>query len=110
MFAGVVAEQLPVEQMRQPRQRMPHVAIARRERPRDLRPTQAFVHLWIEADINGVVVEKKLEMLHRPVNGRDQADEAEADDPRTFGGTEHRRYVARLVRAYQFRSSANECG
>lgn len=104
MFASVISKQLPIEQVRQPRQRMPHVALACRECPRHLRPAQPFVDMRIEADVNGVVVKKKLEVLHRPVDRRDQPDQGDADKPRTFLSAEHRAYFAPLVLAYQCRS------
>ena len=82
MPAGAQPEQLHIQHMRKPRQRMPVAGMKMAERPDHARPRQPVQHLRILEDILRVVIIGEDTARHRPVGGGDGQHEGSANPPR----------------------------
>ena len=75
---GIVAEELPIQRMREPCQRMPVRGIARRQRPLDGLPMQAGLDVNVLGDVVGVVVVGEGLSVDGVVDGQDRCRQHQA--------------------------------
>jgi len=69
MSSGVQAEELAVERVREPRQRMIVGGVQGRERPLDGRPGKAATNVRVAGEVGVVVVVEKSVVSYRDVTG-----------------------------------------
>ena len=73
------AVHLAVEHVRPPRQRVPVALLGRRDRPREVVPHQAVLHVGVVIHISLIVEARELERDHRPVHRDGGGDKGQAD-------------------------------
>jgi hypothetical protein len=79
MSAGVDAEELDVDHVADPRQRMP-VEVEGPERPRDAVRGEPFLHLIVVRDVDRVVVAEELVVAELEEDDEGDDDEPDADE------------------------------
>jgi hypothetical protein len=80
MAACVHAEELAVDHMRDPRERMPVCRVERGERPSESRERNTAIDHWIFADVRGVVERDELMPDHLCVNSECNCPQSEQDE------------------------------
>ncbi len=78
--AGVHAEQVAIEHLRPPRQRMPKIIVAGLERPQKARPRETAQDHRVFADVEIIVVVRKIKIINLPIDGQGGGGQEDTDE------------------------------